>query len=616
MWGPGGSAVDPGCARFLAFDHGCTGPSQVSQGSAAAAGALALGCEAPGARTNGQGGSGDPPGTGGGAAPGGAPGRGGASATGGAPDTGGAPPAGTGGASPAVDAAARDSGATDTGALADAPPRSGDVAVQEPPSPADAAPAPASKLPTRLFGRDAKVPVSILALGGWQLGQSGIAAANAQKLWDRAIDEGITWIDSAQNYNSSHARLREILQRRRKEVVVVTKISEVVTMAGIEGILRQLGIDYLDGLHLHNYGGRTWGNSLAVMKMAKQRGLIRNIGLSGHQNPDAFLPAIASGDIDLIMNPLNFFDRNAYTFESAVRAAAKQAGTNVVAMKVWGGPSDWQGARSLVAASCPTQYIDDALRYSLGLPDVVAAVVGIKNEAELLQAIEVARSFRPTGARPRDDLARGRQDAVRDAGQVLRVAVSAAAILADHVVDEVLAVDGDPGGVRLPAPTRLAAGRPWSRGAVRRSLPAPPRAREAACSRPAPPAPMASRSRPAAQSPWPRCWNAPTGGPASPSCSKRTCARPARARAAGWSWPRAPTRQPGCRVTFKNYGFFVPTDSAGAQARVQGVVEVEKVNPSLVRHLEEEGAVFAHKDPDGSAREVRIVASGVELRRL
>jgi hypothetical protein len=71
----------------------------------------------------------------------------------------------------------------------------------------------------------------------------------------------------------------------------------------------------------------------------------------------------------------------------------------------------------------------------------------------------------------------------------------------------------------------------------------------------------------------------------------------------------------GCRVSFKDYGFFVPVDSAGSHARVQGVVTAAKVPAASVRHLEEEGAVFAQKDPDGSAREVRIVASGVELWR-
>jgi len=72
---------------------------------------------------------------------------------------------------------------------------------------------------------------------------------------------------------------------------------------------------------------------------------------------------------------------------------------------------------------------------------------------------------------------------------------------------------------------------------------------------------------------------------------------------------------PGCRVTFKDYGFFVPTDSAGSKARVEARVESKLLKPELVAHMESEGAKFAEKDADGSAREVRLVASGVELWR-
>jgi Domain of unknown function (DUF4920) len=72
---------------------------------------------------------------------------------------------------------------------------------------------------------------------------------------------------------------------------------------------------------------------------------------------------------------------------------------------------------------------------------------------------------------------------------------------------------------------------------------------------------------------------------------------------------------PGCRVTFKDYGFFVPTDSAGSKARVEAKVESRAIKPELVAHLEEEGAKFADKAADGSAHEVRLVATGVELWR-
>ncbi|MFZ5897460.1 MAG: DUF4920 domain-containing protein [Myxococcota bacterium] len=71
----------------------------------------------------------------------------------------------------------------------------------------------------------------------------------------------------------------------------------------------------------------------------------------------------------------------------------------------------------------------------------------------------------------------------------------------------------------------------------------------------------------------------------------------------------------GCRVTFKDYGFFVPTDSAGSSARVEAALEVASLSPATVEHMEREGAKIAHKAADGSAREVRLVATGVELWR-
>jgi hypothetical protein len=70
-----------------------------------------------------------------------------------------------------------------------------------------------------------------------------------------------------------------------------------------------------------------------------------------------------------------------------------------------------------------------------------------------------------------------------------------------------------------------------------------------------------------------------------------------------------------CRVTFKDYGFFVPTDAAGSKARLEATVQSTLVKASHVAHLEEEGAKFSSKAPDGSAREVRLVATGVELER-
>jgi hypothetical protein len=72
---------------------------------------------------------------------------------------------------------------------------------------------------------------------------------------------------------------------------------------------------------------------------------------------------------------------------------------------------------------------------------------------------------------------------------------------------------------------------------------------------------------------------------------------------------------PGCRVFFGAHQFFVPKDSDGAKARVQGQVQIRKVQASFVQHLEEEGASFKAKNADGTADEVRLVATGVELTK-
>ena len=66
------------------------------------------------------------------------------------------------------------------------------------------------------------------------------------------------------------------------------------------------------------------------------------------------------------------------------------------------------------------------------------------------------------------------------------------------------------------------------------------------------------------------------------------------------------------RVTFKDYGFFIPLDAKGMKARAEGVTTVKKLSKSDVDHLEGEGAKFIRNE-DGTANEVSFIANGVEL---
>jgi hypothetical protein len=68
----------------------------------------------------------------------------------------------------------------------------------------------------------------------------------------------------------------------------------------------------------------------------------------------------------------------------------------------------------------------------------------------------------------------------------------------------------------------------------------------------------------------------------------------------------------GVRVTFKNYGFFIPLNSKGMRARAEGEFTVSEITKEKADHLEGEGA-HLKRNADGSATEVTFVASGVEL---
>ena len=70
----------------------------------------------------------------------------------------------------------------------------------------------------------------------------------------------------------------------------------------------------------------------------------------------------------------------------------------------------------------------------------------------------------------------------------------------------------------------------------------------------------------------------------------------------------------GMRVTFKDYGFFVPTDSKGLSARIAGTVTVNTLSKETADHLEGEGAKL-NRNADGTAKEIAFVATGVELTK-
>jgi hypothetical protein len=70
----------------------------------------------------------------------------------------------------------------------------------------------------------------------------------------------------------------------------------------------------------------------------------------------------------------------------------------------------------------------------------------------------------------------------------------------------------------------------------------------------------------------------------------------------------------GVRVTFKDYGFFIPLQAKGMKARAEGVATVKTLSKADADHLEGEGAKLK-RNADGTANEVSFVANGVELTK-
>ncbi|MDQ3686996.1 MAG: DUF4920 domain-containing protein [Acidobacteriota bacterium] len=72
--------------------------------------------------------------------------------------------------------------------------------------------------------------------------------------------------------------------------------------------------------------------------------------------------------------------------------------------------------------------------------------------------------------------------------------------------------------------------------------------------------------------------------------------------------------QEGVRVTFKDYGFFVPVNSQGMKAKAEGQFTVKTLSKEKADHYEGEGARLKRNE-DGTATEISFLASGVELRK-
>ena len=67
------------------------------------------------------------------------------------------------------------------------------------------------------------------------------------------------------------------------------------------------------------------------------------------------------------------------------------------------------------------------------------------------------------------------------------------------------------------------------------------------------------------------------------------------------------------RVTFKDYGFFVPKDAAGREVIIDGIASLKELDEETAKHFaDDSGREF---NPETDMKEVSIVASGVLIKK-
>lgn len=269
---------------------------------------------------------------------------------------------------------------------------------------ADAPPATTAPLPTRRLG---KTGLEVPILGcGTAPGGSGLADGDAIDLFHRAIDLGVTYLDTAPGYGRAHRQLREVLAERRDEVTLVTKAPVDTAREALDSLaqsLRDLGVDQVDIAYVHHLGARDAeqvlgsDGALAGLRQAKRAGMTRFIGFTSHSHPAQSARALDEHDLDVIMVPVNYGDQHTYGFERQVLPVAHRHDVGIAAMKVYGGATGMKYEAPRPAALTANGPIDHepAMRWALDQAGVAIAVIGMFSQAELEQNVRWAHRARP-----------------------------------------------------------------------------------------------------------------------------------------------------------------------------------------------------------------------------
>lgn len=188
----------------------------------------------------------------------------------------------------------------------------------------------------------------ILGRTGLEISRTGFGALPIQRvsfeeaaqLLNRALDGGITYIDTARAYTDSEEKIGKAISHRRSEFTLATK-THAKTAEGfwkdLDTSLRLLNTDHIDVYQFHNPpfvpmpGGEDGLYDAAVK--AREEGKIRFIGITQHSIERAE-QAVASGLYDTIQYPFNHL---ATEREVALVRLCKEKNVGFVGMKALSG---------------------------------------------------------------------------------------------------------------------------------------------------------------------------------------------------------------------------------------------------------------------------------------
>lgn len=263
-------------------------------------------------------------------------------------------------------------------------------------------------MPTRMLGKTG-ARVSILAFGGGSRFLKYDEDQAIQAL-THALDQGITYIDTADDYGKNHLseeRVGKALKGRRQGIFVATKLSNrdgSQSQRVVEESLKALQLDQVDLIHIHSLASledlakiEEKGGVLEQLQKIKQQKLTRFIGITCHADPVALKAALERHDFDVTQMALNAGQVNMKSgkggmvpnseikssFQHLALPVANHKKMGVVAMKVM--------AQDALIGQTTAEKL---LQYSLSLP-LTACVVGMPKLEHIDENIKLAKTFKP-----------------------------------------------------------------------------------------------------------------------------------------------------------------------------------------------------------------------------